>query len=118
MQIPRRIIQTGPANPPLLLRSASQTVKLLHPTFEYWFFDDAHVESFIQEHFPEYRRVYHSFRFPIQKYDFFRYLAVYRLGGFYLDLDVFLVKDLTPLLTEMRISFRRAHRHSIPLEAI
>ena len=97
--IPRRIIQTGPPSLPLLLRSASQNVRLLHPTFEYLFFDDAQVESFIQEHFPEYRRVYHSFRFPIQKYDFFRYLAVYRLGGFYLDLDVFLVKDLAPLLT-------------------
>jgi inositol phosphorylceramide mannosyltransferase catalytic subunit len=97
--IPRRIIQTGPSQLPLLLSSAIQNVRLLHPTFEYLFFDDAQAESFVQNHFPEYRRVYHSFRFPIQKYDFFRYLAVYRLGGFYLDLDVFLAKDLTPLLT-------------------
>ena len=96
--IPKRIIQTGPSNLPLLLRSAIQNVRLLHPGFDYEFFDDARVESFIQECFPEHWQIYHSFRFPIQKYDFFRYLVVYRLGGFYLDLDVFLVKDLTPLL--------------------
>jgi len=97
-QIPKRIIQTGPAEPPLLLRSAMQTVKLLHPTFEYQFFGDEQVESFIQDNYPEYRTVYDSFRFRIQRYDFFRYLVVYRLGGFYLDLDVFLVNDLIPLL--------------------
>jgi len=96
--IPRRIIQTGPPKLSLLLQSAIQNVKLLHPTFEYAFFDDARVDSFIEEYFPEHRRVYESFRFRIQKYDFFRYLAVYQLGGFYLDLDIFLAKDLTPLL--------------------
>jgi hypothetical protein len=97
--IPRRIIQTGPSELPLLLQSAIQNVRLLHPTYEYLFFHDHEIESFIQEHFPEYRQIYHSFRFPIQKYDFFRYLAIYHLGGFYLDLDVFLVKDLMPLST-------------------
>lgn len=96
--IPRRIIQTGPPDLPLLLKSAIQNVRLLHPSFEYLFFDDRQVACFIEEHFPDYQSVYHSFPFPIQKYDFFRYLAVYKLGGFYLDLDVFLVKDLIPLL--------------------
>lgn len=95
--IPARIIQTGPAKLPLLLQSAITSVKLLHPGFEYLFFDDARVESFMAEQPSEHQRVFNSFRFPIQKYDFFRYLAVYRLGGFYLDLDVFLVQDLTAL---------------------
>jgi inositol phosphorylceramide mannosyltransferase catalytic subunit len=63
------------------------------------FFDDENIESFLEQHFPEYRNVFHSFRVPIQRYDFFRYLAIYHYGGFYLDLDVFLARDLTPLLT-------------------
>ena len=96
--IPRRIIQTGPPKLSMLLRAAMQTVRLLHPEFEYEFFDDTRVEAFIQDHFPKYRKVYDSFPYRIQRYDFFRYLAVYRLGGFYLDLDVFLVRDLSPLL--------------------
>src|SRR6266478_3599335 len=97
--IPKLIIETGPANLPLLLRSAIVNVKLLHPTFEYRFYDDWMVESFIAQEFPEYRSIYDSFQYRIQKYDFFRYLAIYRYGGFYLDLDVFLARDLTPLLT-------------------
>lgn len=95
--IPARIIQTGPTKLPMLLQSAMTGVKLLHPGFEYVFFDDARVESFLAEQLPEHRRAFERFRLPIQKFDFFRYLAVYRLGGFYLDLDVFLVRDLTPL---------------------
>lgn len=97
--IPRLIIQTGPQNLSLLLQSAVVNVKLLHPEFDYRFFDDAMIASFLAEHFPRYEAEYRSFRFRIQKYDFFRYLAVYQFGGFYLDLDVFLARDLTPLLT-------------------
>ena len=96
--IPKLIIQTGPERLPLLLQAAIVNVKLLHPEFEYRFFDDVMIESFLVEHFPEYVAEYRTFRFRIQKYDFFRYLAVYHFGGFYLDLDVFLARDLTPLL--------------------
>jgi inositol phosphorylceramide mannosyltransferase catalytic subunit len=96
--IPKQIIQTGPNNLPLLLQSAMVNLRLLNPDFNFKFFDDAMVDSFVAEQFPEYRATYRSFSFPIQRYDFFRYLAVYHFGGFYLDLDVFLARDLNPLL--------------------
>ena len=38
-----------------------------------------------------------SFPLRIQRYDFFRYLAVYRLGGFYFDTDVFLASGIEDL---------------------
>jgi hypothetical protein len=38
-----------------------------------------------------------SFRFPIQRYDFFRYLAIYHFGGFYFDMDVLLAENLSAL---------------------
>jgi len=97
--IPRIIIQTGPPDLPVILKSAIVTVKSLNPGFDYIFFSDAEVEDFIHRQFPEYEEACNSFRFPIQKYDLFRYLAVYHFGGFYLDLDVFLAQELTPLLT-------------------
>ena len=62
------------------------------------FFDEARVQAFIDQEFPQYRVVFDSFRFPIQRYDFFRYLAVYRHGGFYFDLDVMLASGLSDLL--------------------
>jgi hypothetical protein len=97
--IPELIIQTGPPELPLLLRAAIVNVKLLHPEFEHRFYDDAMIDAFLAEHFPEYKNDYLSFRFRIQRYDFFRYLVIYKFGGFYLDLDVFLARNLTPLLT-------------------
>ena len=98
-RIPRRIIQTGKSfDLPLLSKAAVANVRLLNPDFEYLFFDDKGVEEFIDEKFPEYRRVFDSFRVPIQRYDFFRYLAIYHFGGFYLDLDVFLASGISDLL--------------------
>lgn len=98
-QIPQRIIQTSKGlDMPLFEKAAVANVKLLNPDFEYLHFDDAQVEAFIDREFPEYRHVFDSFAIPIQKYDFFRYLAVYRLGGFYFDTDVLLASSLADLL--------------------
>jgi hypothetical protein len=96
--IPKLIIQTGPPTIPLLLQAAIVNVKLLHPEFEYRFYDDAMIDAFVEAEFPAYKKDYLSFPFRIQRYDFFRYLAIYRFGGFYLDLDMFLARELTPLL--------------------
>jgi inositol phosphorylceramide mannosyltransferase catalytic subunit len=96
--IPARIIQTGRNRDlPLLAKAAVANLKCLHPDFEYQFFDDHQVSAFVQSEFPEYREVFEAFPLRIQKYDFFRYLAVYRSGGFYFDLDVFLAMGLNGL---------------------
>jgi hypothetical protein len=98
-QIPRRIIQTGKSlRLPLLQQAAVSNIKLLNPDFEYLFFDDRQVEAFFSQEFPEYREAAESFQFPIQKFDLFRYLAVFRYGGFYFDLDVFLASGVSSLL--------------------
>lgn len=98
--IPKRIIQTARSRElPLKAKAAVAGLKALNPDFEYLFFDDAQVVAFIQKEFPQYRSVFDSFRFPIQKYDFFRYLAVFRLGGFYFDTDVFFAAGLSELLS-------------------
>ena len=97
--IPRRIIQIwgGWSEPPLSCRAAAANVQLLNPDFEYLLFDDKGMDDFIKAHFPEYRTIFQSLRHQIQRYDFFRYLAVYKLGGFYFDMDVFLAKGVSPL---------------------
>jgi len=97
--IPRRIIQTGKyARQPLLNRAIIANLRLLNPDFEYLFFDDHQVTDLISREFPQYVDIFRSFKFPIQRYDFFRYLAVYHHGGFYFDLDVLLASSLSPLL--------------------
>lgn len=98
-EIPKRIIQTGKnVEQPLRNRAMMSSLRLHNPDFEYVFFDDQQVRTFIDQEFPQHRTVFDSFRFPIERYDFFRYLAVYRLGGFYFDLDVLLATSLSGLL--------------------
>ena len=80
-RIPKRIIQTGKTpQQPLRNQAMVSNLRLLNPDYEYMFFDDRQVEEFIDAEFPQYRAVFDSFRVPIQRYDFFRYLAVYRRG--------------------------------------
>lgn len=99
LQIPKRIIQTGKSREqPLRNQAMTANLKLLNPDFEYLFFDDEGVQTLIDREFPQYRDVFESFRAPIQKYDFFRYLAVFHYGGFYFDLDILLATGLSSLL--------------------
>lgn len=96
--IPKRIIQTGKSRDlPAIARASAASVQALNPGFEYMFFDDADVERFIDTRFPQYRKLFDSFPYRIQKFDFFRYLAVYHYGGFYFDLDIFLSRGIADL---------------------
>ncbi|MES2693323.1 MAG: glycosyltransferase [Verrucomicrobiota bacterium] len=96
--IPPRIIQTARSRDlPPLARAAAKNLQLLHPDWEYRFFDDADVSRFISIEFPQYKPVFDSFPHKIQRFDFFRYLAVFRFGGFYFDLDVLLAEGLHDL---------------------
>jgi inositol phosphorylceramide mannosyltransferase catalytic subunit len=98
-RIPTRIIQTGRSrNLTLAQRASAASLKGLNPDFEYRFFDDDEVVAFINTEFPEYRDVFDGFPFRIQKYDFFRYLAVFRFGGFYFDIDIYFATGLDQLL--------------------
>jgi hypothetical protein len=98
--IPKRIIQVwgGGSDLPLLSKAVAANLRLLNPDFEYLLFDDVRMDSLIKEQFPEYQTIFQSFRFPIQRYDFFRYLAVYNFGGFYFDVDLLLAESLEDLL--------------------
>lgn len=97
--IPRQIIQVWGGSPLPLLAKASQTnIRLLNPDFTYLFFDDDKIDEFVDAEFPQYKVLFDSFPARIQRYDLFRYLAIYRLGGFYFDTDVLLASKLDDLL--------------------
>lgn len=131
-RIPKRVIHIwgspsgkSPAAPlPLAARAAAVNARLLHPDFDYCLFDDAKIADFLEREFPEYREVFWRFPFPIQRFDFFRYLAIYRLGGFYLDLDVYLARSLETMRThacvfpfeELTLSRHLRDRHGFDWE--
>ena len=103
-RIPARIIhvycpQAGESDElPLLNQAALANAKSLHPEFEHVLFGRREMEEFVRKEFPEFQAAMACFSQPIQRFDFFRYLAVYRLGGFYFDLDVLLARSVRPLL--------------------
>ncbi len=99
-KIPKRIIQIwgGGRELPLLSRAAAVSAQLLNPDFEYVLFDDAMMNHLVRTNFPQYKKMIDCDRLPAQKYDLFKYLAVYRLGGIYLDFDVLLANGFSDLL--------------------
>jgi mannosyltransferase OCH1-like enzyme len=52
------------------------------------FFTDDDIITFLSEYYPAYYNTYKRLPIKIQKIDFFRYIAVYHYGGFYMDLDM------------------------------
>ena len=76
-------------------------VKKLNPDCNYIFFSDKDIDKFIKKKFPQYYNKFKSFKYTIQKIDFFRYLAVYYYGGVYLDLDMDMNKSFDNLDTSI-----------------
>ena len=59
-----------------------------HPNWEYEFWDNARMNTFIDKHYPQYWDTYHSFQYNIQRWDAIRYLILDKIGGMYVDFDV------------------------------
>jgi len=89
-RIPRIIHQTYPgAALPEALRDNVANLVSANPGWDHRLYDDQAIERFISEHYPkELLSAYLRIRpeYGAARADFFRYLAIYRLGGVYLDI--------------------------------
>lgn len=93
--IPKIIIQTWKtADIPEKYKPLVESVKRMNPSFEYKFFTDADIVSFLKTNYPEYYTTYLKLPVLIQRIDFFRYIVVYHYGGFYFDLDMTALESL------------------------
>jgi hypothetical protein len=96
--IPRRIIQTWKScDLPAHYRSYRRRLQALHPEYELLLFTDEEMAAFVAREYPEFRQTFDQLPKVVSKTDLFRLLAVHRLGGFYLDLDVLVVRSFEPL---------------------
>jgi mannosyltransferase OCH1-like enzyme len=66
--------------------------------YEYKFYSDEDIDDFLGEFYPEWYITYNKLPVKIQRIDFFRYIAVYHFGGFYLDLDMTVYRNFDDLL--------------------
>lgn len=71
----------------------SNTWKEAFPDWEYRYFSDADIDSFMSEFYPEYVDIYRSIKGGMYRADIWRYLTVYKYGGLYADMDSIYSED-------------------------
>lgn len=97
--IPKIIIQTWKTDDlPQREQAFADGWKRLNPGFDYRLFDDAACEGLIADAAPEFLPDYRAFPFPVMRADFFRYAAIWALGGVYADVDMECLRPIAPLL--------------------
>lgn len=77
-----------------------QAWKDQNPSWNYLFFNNEECRSLIEENRSELLESYDSLPFSVQKSDYFRYIAVYELGGVYIDSDVVCLQALDSYITD------------------
>lgn len=69
-------------------KMCKSTVKQYYADFDYRFYTDDDMESFMNENYPKFKKkVFDRLPLVIMKVDVFRYLLLEKFGGLYLDLD-------------------------------
>ena len=101
-RIPKIIHQTyGTAElPPALARNIAD-LKASNPGWDYRFYDDAAIESFLLSHYdPAVHALYQRIdpRYGAARADLFRYLVIYKLGGVYLDIKSRFLRPIDDVL--------------------
>lgn len=74
-----------------------ETWKENHPTWRYELWDNAKMNQFVQEFYPEYWSIYCRFPYNVQRWDAIRYLILDKIGGLYVDFDYECIKPLDDL---------------------
>ena len=65
-----------------------------HYGYQYKMWDLKECEELLVDYFPQYIELWNNFRFPIQRADFIRYCILFIEGGWYIDCDVYPLRDL------------------------
>lgn len=96
MAIPKIIYQTfKTSNLPLLTKFHIWNLKRKNPEYDYQFYDDDRIDSFIKIEFDkDTYELYKQINIGAAKADFFRYAILYKKGGIYLDIDSLILKKL------------------------
>ena len=72
-------------------------MKEQHPDWTFIFWNGEKIDAFMAGH-AEYRDVYNSYPYAVQRWDMIRYLILYEYGGIYADLDYECIDALDSLL--------------------
>jgi mannosyltransferase OCH1-like enzyme len=102
--IPRRIVQTWKTcEVPHKWQRYVQTLRHLHPDWDYKLYTDEDNETFMRTHYPQYYAAWKALPFTINRIDMIRYLYLHHRGGFYVDMDIELYHPLEELRSKGKI---------------
>ena len=82
-------------------RSAIEKLKIINPSWVYLFYDLEMMRGFINDNYPSrYLSAFDKINndYGAAKSDYFRYLAIYKLGGVYMDNKAFVNKPLSDII--------------------
>lgn len=89
--IPKIIHQTAPSDESKWdpkWKECQQSWKDLHPDFEYRFWSDEDIDTFMRDNYPDfYENVFTKYDVKIKRIDAFRYFLLKHFGGVYADMD-------------------------------
>lgn len=83
---------------PIQFKVCVERIKNMHSSWNITEWDEENCLMFLQEFLPEYVDVFKSFKYKVQKADFIKVALVYVLGGFYIDMDMYLLNPLDELI--------------------
>jgi len=119
MKIPKIIHQTWKTKKiPLKWRKYQKKVKKLHPDWEYRFWTDEEIDSFVKSNFPDFYDIFNKFSRHIMRIDVIRYLIMYKLGGLYLDLDYEMLKPFDFKDASLVLPMNRSRNAGDPFNCI
>lgn len=100
--IPKLIHQTYKSTElPPVYRQCQESVRKLHPDFEYRFYTDDDMDRVVREEAPEYYEAFSALPRMIMKIDMFRYFLMYLHGGLYVDMDYMMIRPFDLLGEEV-----------------
>ena len=82
--------------------------------YKYYFWTDETLDLLIKNDFPELYEFWLSLSPKIKQIDMAKYLIVYKHGGFFIDFDMEIFKDPTPLITNSVVIGSPAIFYSTP----
>src|SRR5882762_8774481 len=76
-----------------------------HTHWQYFFWTDDMNRNFIKEHFPYFLSTYDNYQSNIERVDAVRYFALYKYGGFYIDMDFECLANIEPIVSDSACVF-------------
>lgn len=102
MAIPKIIHQVwSSSNKPLpeVFVDLANTWRKFHKDWQYIFWDDKKMDTFMQRYYPDYMESYNRFAYDVQRWDVIRYLILYQMGGLYVDFDTECLANIEDLFS-------------------